>query len=135
MWAYDRLAKKQIDEFSERTLDEDFARFAAYLERARALADRLGASFRAAGAVPVEADILQPADRLLDLYGEDIRARAFVTSDPLRGEAMLRPDFTVPVVEMHLSAAHGEIRGSVVRQPSALPARRRPHRLMPRHVA
>ena len=78
--------------------------------QARALADRLGASFRAAGAVPVEADILQPADRLLDLYGEDIRARAFVTSDPLRGEAMLRPDFTVPVVEMHLSAGNGAAR-------------------------
>ncbi|MDC3265334.1 hypothetical protein OAU61_04555, partial [Planktomarina temperata] len=44
------------------------------------------------------ADILQPADVLLDLYGEDIRARAYVTSDPLRGEQMLRPDFTVPVV-------------------------------------
>ena len=42
---------------------------------------------------------------MLDLYGEDIRARAYVTSDALRGEQMLRPDFTVPVVEMHM--AHG----------------------------
>ena len=63
------------------------------------------ACFQAAGALPVEADILQPADTLLDLYGEDIRARAYVTQDPLRGELMLRPDFTVPVVEMHM--AHG----------------------------
>ena len=38
----------------------------------------------------------------MDLYGEDIRARAYVTSDPLRGEQMLRPDFTVPVVQMHM---------------------------------
>ncbi|MGB3312904.1 MAG: ATP phosphoribosyltransferase regulatory subunit [Albidovulum sp.] len=70
---------------------------------ARAEADRLMAAFRAVGAVPVEADILQPAEVLLDLYGEDIRARAYVTNDPLRGEMMLRPDFTVPVVQMHMS--------------------------------
>lgn len=67
-------------------------------------AERLTAHFRAAGALPVEADILQPADTLLDLYGEDIRARAYVTTDPLRGEMMLRPDFTVPVVQMHMSS-------------------------------
>lgn len=70
---------------------------------ARAEADRLMAAFRAAGAVPVEADILQPAEVLLDLYGEDIRARAYVTNDPIRGEMMLRPDFTVPVVQMHMA--------------------------------
>ncbi len=64
---------------------------------------RLLAAFEARGAVRIEADILQPAETLLDLYGEDIRARAFVTADPLRGEAMLRPDFTVPVVQMHLA--------------------------------
>ena len=69
---------------------------------ARAEAQRLFQMFQMAGAVPVEADILQPADTLLDLYGEDIRARAFVTADPLRGEQMLRPDFTVPVVQMHM---------------------------------
>jgi len=70
---------------------------------ARVEAARLVAAFRAAGAVEVEADILQPAEVLLDLYGEDIRARAYVTADPLRGEMMLRPDFTVPVVQMHMA--------------------------------
>jgi len=69
----------------------------------RAEAERLFAWFRARGAHPVEADILQPAGTLLDLYGEDIRARAYVTADPLRGEMMLRPDFTVPVVERHMA--------------------------------
>lgn len=68
----------------------------------RAEAERLFAAFRAAGAVPVEADVLQPAEILLDLYGEDIRARAYVTQDPLRGEMVLRPDFTVPVVQAHM---------------------------------
>jgi ATP phosphoribosyltransferase regulatory subunit len=71
----------------------------------RTEAERLHTLFEATGAVPVEAAILQPAEVLLDLYGEDIRARAYVTSDALRGEQMLRPDFTVPVVQMHM--AHG----------------------------
>ncbi|WP_397543824.1 ATP phosphoribosyltransferase regulatory subunit [Roseovarius salis] len=71
----------------------------------RAEAMRLRARFEQAGATPVETAILQPAEVLLDLYGEDIRARAYVTSDALRGEQMLRPDFTVPVVQMHME--HG----------------------------
>jgi hypothetical protein len=50
----------------------------------------------------VEPAALLPADTLLDLYGEDIRARAFVTRDDA-GERMLRPDFTVPIVQMHMA--------------------------------
>jgi len=68
-----------------------------------AKAASLRAGFEAAGARAVEPPILQPAGTLLDLYGEDIRARAYVTSDALRGEQMLRPDFTVPVVQMHMA--------------------------------
>ena len=71
----------------------------------RAEAARLRALFEAEGAQPVETTVLQPAELLLDLYGEDMRARAYVTSDALRGEQMLRPDFTVPVVQMHME--HG----------------------------
>ena len=70
-----------------------------------ACAARLRSIFEAAGALPVDPPVLQPAEVLLDLYGEDIRARAYVTSDALRGEQMLRPDFTVPVVQMHMD--HG----------------------------
>lgn len=69
----------------------------------RAEASRLQDLFIANGAAGVDADILQPADTLLDLYGENIRGRAYVTYDPLRGEMMLRPDFTVPVVQMHMN--------------------------------
>ena len=69
----------------------------------RAEAARLLAGFQAAGATQVDPPILQPAETLLDLYGEDIRARAYVTADPMVGEAMLRPDFTVPVVQMHMA--------------------------------
>lgn len=70
--------------------------------RIRAVAEELYGSLLAAGAVAVETEILQPAGTLLDLYGEDIRARAYVTADPVHGEMMLRPDFTVPVVEAHM---------------------------------
>lgn len=69
----------------------------------RAEALRLRALFEAGGAVPVDPPVLLPAATLLDLYGEDIRARAYTTTDPLRGEQMLRPDFTVPVVQAHMS--------------------------------
>ena len=69
----------------------------------RAEAEALQAIFTDAGAVPVEAPMLVSAETLLDLYGEDIRARAFTTHDTDRGELMLRPDFTVPVVEMHMA--------------------------------
>ena len=99
---------------------------------ARATADRLYAAFLGAGATPVEADILQPAETLLDLYGEDIRARAYVTSDPLRGEMMLRPDFTVPVVQMHMAGgaepARYAYQGEVFRKQDR-PSARRPEYL------
>lgn len=71
--------------------------------REKALA--LRTQFEATGAKAVDAPVLLPAETLLDLYGEDIRGRAYVTSDALRGELMLRPDFTVPVVQMHME--HG----------------------------
>ncbi|MAB17267.1 MAG: ATP phosphoribosyltransferase regulatory subunit, partial [Roseobacter sp.] len=67
-------------------------------------ADRLRDLFAARDAVIVQTDVLQPADTLLDLYGEDIRGRSYLTSDPVRGEMVLRPDFTVPVVQMHMES-------------------------------
>ena len=72
------------------------------MTRAEAIAAALLARMQAAGAQPVATPILQPAETLLDLYGEDIRARAYVTQDPALGEMMLRPDFTVPVVQAHM---------------------------------
>lgn len=67
-------------------------------------ARRLRDLFADKGARVIKADVLQSADTLLDLYGEDIRARAYLTSDPLQGEMVLRPDFTVPVVQMHMES-------------------------------
>jgi ATP phosphoribosyltransferase regulatory subunit len=83
--------------------------------------------FEAAGAQPVETPVLQPAETLLDLYGEEIRARAYVTFDALRGEQMLRPDFTVPVVQMHMengaSPARYTYAGEVFRRQEHDPSR------------
>lgn len=76
----------------------------------KAEAARLLAAFVEAGAELVEADILLPAETLLDLYGEDIRSRAYVTADPLRGEMLLRPDFTVPVVQAHMAGGKAPAR-------------------------
>lgn len=53
---------------------------------------RLMSGFIANGAQPVEPAALLPADILIDLYGEDLRARAYTTHDPVEGELMLRPD-------------------------------------------
>ncbi|MCF2906517.1 ATP phosphoribosyltransferase regulatory subunit [Octadecabacter sp. CECT 8868] len=84
--------------------------------RARAYQDK----FAALGAVVTDADVLQPAGTLLDLYGEDIRARAFTTHDALRGELMMRPDFTVPIVQQHMAVGAEPARytyvGKVFRQ-------------------
>src|SRR5215470_5052219 len=41
--------------------------------------------------------ILQPAEPFLDLSGEDIRRRMFLTTDPDGRELCLRPDLTIPV--------------------------------------
>ena len=96
---------------------------APIIEEAR----RIRALFDATGAVGVSADVLQPAETLLDLYGEDIRARAYVTHDPLKGEMMLRPDFTVPVVQMHMESraepARYSYSGKVFRKQEEDPSR------------
>lgn len=89
----------------------------------RAEAARILALFEASGAVPFETGVLQPAGPLLDLYGEDIRARAYVTADPLRGERMLRPDFTVALARAHAARGGGPARhcyaGEVFRRQEA----------------
>jgi len=87
----------------------------------------LMARFEAAGAVPVDCPVLLSAEVLLDLYGEDIRTRAYVTTDPARGEVMLRPDFTLPVVEKHMESGAEPARytysGAVFRRQEAFPDR------------
>ena len=96
------------------------ARMGEGLANVRAEVGRLMSGFIANGAQPVEPAALLPADVLIDLYGEDLRARAYTTHDPVEGELMLRPDFTVPVVQIHMangaSAARYAYAGSVWRR-------------------
>jgi ATP phosphoribosyltransferase regulatory subunit len=62
-----------------------------------ARAEALLASFVGAGYAQVAPAILQPAEPFLDLSGEDIRRRMFLTTDPAGRELCLRPDLTIPV--------------------------------------
>lgn len=62
----------------------------------------LSGLFMGAGYAPLAVPYLFPGDVLLDVYGEDLRARAFLFPDQGRGnELCLRPDFTVPVALAH----------------------------------
>jgi ATP phosphoribosyltransferase regulatory subunit len=65
----------------------------------------LDALLRRAGYRFVDPPILQPAALFLDLLGEDIRRRAFLTTDADGQELCLRPDFTIPVSRHHLDTA------------------------------
>jgi ATP phosphoribosyltransferase regulatory subunit len=55
----------------------------------------------------VEPPVLQPADVFIDLSGEDIRRRMFVTQDAAGEELCLRPEYTIPVCRAHLAGAAG----------------------------
>jgi ATP phosphoribosyltransferase regulatory subunit len=75
-------------------------------------AEALVASFERAGYTRVAPAILQPAEPFLDLSGEDIRKRMFLTSDPHGRELCLRPDLTIPVSRDYLaSPAAGKAQG------------------------
>lgn len=52
----------------------------------------------------IEPGILHPADIFLDLSGEEIRHRLFVTSDSEGKELALRPEYTIPVARAYLAS-------------------------------
>jgi ATP phosphoribosyltransferase regulatory subunit len=90
-----------------------------------ARAEALIALFERAGYVRAAPALLQPAEPFLDLSGEDIRRRMYLTSDAEGHELCLRPDLTIPVARDYLgSAAAGQpaafcYLGPVFRQRSA----------------
>jgi ATP phosphoribosyltransferase regulatory subunit len=57
-----------------------------------------------AGYARTEPPVLQPAEPFLDLSGEDIRRRMFLTTDPDGRELCLRPDLTIPVSRDYLAS-------------------------------
>ena len=75
-------------------------------------AQALVASYARAGYARIEPPVLQPAEPFLDLSGEDIRRRMFLTTDPDGRELCLRPDLTIPVSRDYLaSPAAGKAAG------------------------
>ena len=67
-------------------------------------AEALVTSFERAGYLRVAPALLQPAEPFLDLSGEDIRKRMFLTTDPQGRELCLRPDLTIPVSRDYLAS-------------------------------
>jgi ATP phosphoribosyltransferase involved in histidine biosynthesis len=49
-------------------------------------------------------DILQPADPFLDMAGEDLRRRIYMTESETGESLCLRPDFTIPVCLDHIAS-------------------------------
>jgi ATP phosphoribosyltransferase regulatory subunit len=67
-------------------------------------AHALVGSYVRAGYTQIEPPVLQPAEPFLDLSGEDIRRRMFLTADPQGREMCLRPDLTIPVSRAYLQS-------------------------------
>jgi ATP phosphoribosyltransferase regulatory subunit len=66
----------------------------------RALDHLVGAGFSR-----IDPPVLQPASAFLDMSGEDIRGRLYLTTDASGAELCLRPDFTIPVCLSHLGSS------------------------------
>jgi ATP phosphoribosyltransferase regulatory subunit len=85
------------------------------------IADDIRSIFSARGAELVDVAILQPADPFLDMAGEDLRRRIFLTESETGASLCLRPEFTIPVCIDHIASKAGTPRryaylGEVFRQ-------------------
>jgi ATP phosphoribosyltransferase regulatory subunit len=79
------------------------------------------ALFAARGADLVDVPVIQPADPFLDMAGEDLRRRIFLTESETGATLCLRPEFTIPVCLDHIGSQSGTPRrysylGEVFRQ-------------------
>jgi ATP phosphoribosyltransferase regulatory subunit len=70
-----------------------------------ARAQALVASYARAGYRRASPALIQPAEPFLDLSGEEIRQRMFLTTDRRGKELCLRPDFTIAVSRDYLASA------------------------------
>lgn len=96
----------------------------AALSRTRQAALRV---FQEAGFEEIEPGTLLTAENVLDLYGEDVRARAFVFGGT-ETDLCLRPDLTLPICRHYMQTSEGEearyvANGPVFRRPSEYEAR------------
>ncbi len=86
-----------------------------------AIAPDILALFAARGTNAVDVPVLQPADPFLDMAGEDLRRRIFLTESETGASLCLRPEFTIPVCLDHIASQAGTPRrysylGEVFRQ-------------------
>ena len=89
--------------------------------RSPAIAPHVLKLFAARDAAPVEVAVLQPAEPFLDMAGEDLRRRIFLTESETGQTLCLRPEFTIPVCLDHIASQAGTPRrysylGEVFRQ-------------------
>lgn len=55
----------------------------------------------------VDTPVIQPAEPFLDIAGEDLRRRIFLTQSETGENLCLRPEFTIPVCRRHIESATG----------------------------
>ncbi|MBV2143073.1 ATP phosphoribosyltransferase regulatory subunit [Falsochrobactrum sp. TDYN1] len=67
------------------------------------LFDTLRSQFIASEAELVHIPLIQPADPFLDMAGEDLRRRIFLTENENGDSLCLRPEFTIPVCRNHIA--------------------------------
>ncbi|WP_420408343.1 ATP phosphoribosyltransferase regulatory subunit [Hoeflea sp.] len=86
-----------------------------------AFADDLASALESIGAALVDIPVIQPAEPFLDMAGEDLRRRIFLTESETGESLCLRPEFTIPVCRAHIAENVGTPRrysylGKVFRQ-------------------
>jgi ATP phosphoribosyltransferase regulatory subunit len=74
------------------------------VQNPRTASERAFEHFRAAGFERIEPPILQPAAIFLDMSGEEIRGRLFLTTNAAGEELCLRPEYTIPVCRAYLAS-------------------------------
>lgn len=72
-----------------------------------AFAADLLADFERLGTLRVDTPVIQPAEPFLDMAGEDLRRRIFLTQSETGENLCLRPEFTIPVCMRHIETATG----------------------------
>ncbi|MEP7455875.1 ATP phosphoribosyltransferase regulatory subunit [Phyllobacterium sp. SB3] len=70
--------------------------------RAPAFSEKLAALIAGRDAELVDIPVIQPADQFLDMAGEDLRRRIFLTENETGQSLCLRPEFTIPVCRNHI---------------------------------
>ena len=63
--------------------------------------------FSARKAERIDTPVIQPAEPFLDIAGEDLRRRIFMTENETGASLCLRPEFTIPVCLRHIESATG----------------------------